>query len=95
MNYDLYRMADEHVVEEYEKQKGLLMVIESGMTLAAEVLRCTVAGEPLPELHRALPAADAPSVEWLDWAIVAGGLRLSGMRPVAAPQAERLFEAAA
>jgi hypothetical protein len=98
VNLDLYRMADEHVVAEYERTRGVLEVVESGLTLATEVLRAQVAGEPLPRLPRPLPPADAPQIEWLDWAIVSGGLRLAtapGEHVGGVPQAETLFDAAA
>lgn len=95
MNMDLYRLADDHVVSEYEKQRGVLAVLESGLSLAAEVLRCHAAGEPVPDLPRPLPRPDAPTVEWLDWCIVSGGLRLAVPSPALFPQAERLFDPSA
>lgn len=92
MNADLYRIADLHVIEEFEKQRNVLEVVESGLTLATEVLCRQARGEPLPELRRPLPPADAAPIEWLDWALVAGGLRLASLIPPVEPQEERLFE---
>ncbi len=95
MNMDLYRIADEHVVAEFERQRGVLEVIESGLALAAEVLRCQAAGESVPPLPRPLPSSGASSLEWLDWAIIAGGLRLARVPVTGGPQTERLFDPAA
>lgn len=77
---------------EFEKQRGVLRVVESGLYLAAELLAAQVRGDLLPD---GAPTVDASDLEWADWLTLNGGLRLAGVDPfAAAPGQEVLFDAA-
>lgn len=89
MNQELWLVADEHVKEEYSKLRDTASVLDSALYLAAEALAVSDAGERI----EGAPEAGASVLEWSDWLVVRGGLRLAGAAP--GPQAEHLFEVAA
>lgn len=89
MNQELWLVADEHLKDEYEKLRGTAAVLDSSLYLAAEALAASDARDRLEDA----PPVGASVLEWSDWLVVRGGLRLAGAAP--GPQAEHLFEVAA